>query len=216
MYFFGFSLLSNSAWIITIYAPFNLVDWLIGNALVQLFTFAIEGYFVAGFCIGGVNTGVAEYPQSTFAPIILGTVSCVGGAILRPFFLNLYIGESVESSILSSPNFVLKAPILTSIFFYVTKHIYKMSTINIPLGALPFKELENVTLSFTPEQVLKAYFTLHFVMIYSMSHPAFMKAPKKISTNKVSSTSSSTPPPTKQEAQQKAVTEKKKETKKNK
>lgn len=189
-----------------------MVDILLGNPIVQLFTFAVEGFFVAGFCIGGVVRGTTEYPQSHFAPIILGTIACVGGGILRPFFINQYMGESVENSVLSQPNFTLKAPILMSVFYYVTKFIYKMDTFDVPLSMIPLKETQNVVLQFTPEHVMKTYFVFHFLMIYFLSHPAFQKKPKA--------------PPKKKEAEKKEEKkeekkpekkeEKKKETKKNK
>ena len=178
-----------------------------GNAFVQLFTFAAEGFFVGGFCIGGVNRGIAIYPQSIFAPIILGSMACVGGGILRPFFVNLYVGESVEGNVLSSPNFTLKAPIIASAFLYVTKVYFKLNLIEIPLSSLPVKELSGVVISFTPDQLVKAYFVLHFVLIYYVSHPFFQKQPKQTKKTIVVT------PPTPTEEK---TSNKKKDTKKNK
>jgi hypothetical protein len=83
----------------------------------------MEAFFVSGFLMDSVETGLQEFPNSFFAPIIIGTLSACGGSILSPFFVNQYFGRPVQSSELSEPTLNIKAPFLISLFYLSTKMI---------------------------------------------------------------------------------------------
>ncbi|KAL0478554.1 hypothetical protein AKO1_008134 [Acrasis kona] len=147
------------AWVLVAFFPGQLIHYITGNPLVELLTYSIEGVFIGTFMINAVNNGVNLFPTRIFAPIIMGTLSVVGGLILKPIFLNMYLGKQYESTIVGLPNFDLFVPVGISSFYFGAKYMYNMKT-----------ELYNVApktaVELGPEIIVKIAFVVYLLWLW--------------------------------------------------
>lgn len=126
----------------------------------QLFSYAVEGYFVAQFLMNGVNKGVLLFPGKNVAPIVIGTLSAIGGGgILKPFFANLYFGRPMMSSELSSPT-ITGFVALTSACGFLLGHHYGLA------GNYVVQLSSKVTLNFTPQWIVRTVYILFFLFLW--------------------------------------------------
>ncbi|KAL9648040.1 hypothetical protein ABK040_012094 [Willaertia magna] len=155
------------AWTLVIYSPFNIIYYLLGNFIIQLPLYLLEGYFISGFLMNAIDKGIKLYPNSIFAPIILGIVSVTGGGILKSYFINLYFGKSLENNVLSKPNFILKSILGLSLFYYISKYILDKNEYLIDLNVLLNV---NLVIHVTNRNVIEGYFVVLYFYIYLLTH----------------------------------------------
>lgn len=151
------------AWILVLYFPFGLVRHVLSFPLIEIVSYGFEGLFVANIVIGAVNGAANDFPTSMFAPLLIGTLSASGGAILRPFFTNQYVGEPVESTVLSQPTLAIKVPLFCSLFYYVATRIYEPRTLSyeIRVDKVSFGMVE-----LSAELIVQAIFVLFWLYMF--------------------------------------------------
>lgn len=153
------------AWILTLYFPLGLVRLFTSFPPLELILYAIEGVFVGDIVVGAVDDAVLKFPQSSIAPIVIATLSACGGQILRPFIMNQYVAQPVESTILSEPSIAIKVPFILSIFYYVTTHVIELRsyTYTIQQGKT------SIRVDITPELIVVGSFVLLYLYYFSKS-----------------------------------------------
>jgi hypothetical protein len=109
--------------------------------------------------IESVKRGVELFPSRIFAPIILGTITGVGGLLLKPFLLNLYLGIQYERSVLTNPGLELYVPLLLSAFYFLTKFLWNTQAHVIEI-------FPKFSVVITPEIVVKGVFVLFFLWVW--------------------------------------------------
>lgn len=147
------------AWILMLYSPFDLTYRITNLFPITIVANVMEALFVSGFLMDGVETGLQEFPNSFFAPIIIGTLSACGGSILSPFFVNQCFGRPVQSSELSEPTLNIKAPFLISLFYLSTKMI-EISTL------FTFQVTDNFNHEITPVHIVRILFVALYLYIF--------------------------------------------------
>uniref|UniRef100_A0A7S1PHC4 Uncharacterized protein n=1 Tax=Percolomonas cosmopolitus TaxID=63605 RepID=A0A7S1PHC4_9EUKA len=151
------------AWVLVLFAPFNLVHLLTGNALVQLPAMLLEGYFVSGFLMGGVTDGYKSYPNSHLAPILFGTIAATGGLIVQPAFINAYLGGiKLMKSLVSEPSFGLYVPFVLSVIHYLSSCLKVLPE----RVELPFHSPHIPIDSLSVETLIQIAFVAHFGFIW--------------------------------------------------
>jgi hypothetical protein len=78
------------AWVLVAHFPFGIIRFLTGNFITEFLTHIPQGFFVGTVILSAVDKAVKEYPNSNFAPVIIGTISGSGGGILLPYILAQY------------------------------------------------------------------------------------------------------------------------------
>jgi hypothetical protein len=114
--------------------------------------------FIGTALVDNVDNGAKLFPARLFAPVILGTIACIGGGVLAPMFINLHLGENRKKSFFIHSEVVI-LPLLLSAFYFGTKYLLHTHTFTHELN-------EKFAVVVTPEMIVKTILVVAWLGIW--------------------------------------------------
>lgn len=123
------------SWVLYLYFPFGIVRFFVSNPLFRIIWNVFQGFFTASAITGASSLARNVYPDSVFAPVIIGVIGGCGGGCVFPYFVSIfYSGERVTDSDLINPSLYVQVVFILAVYYnYVVSHSLK--SFILPLGA---------------------------------------------------------------------------------
>jgi hypothetical protein len=106
-------------WYAMTYFPFNLVHKIVSNTFVLKLLNALDSASFIVSVFGGIDLAIKTYPGSYVAPVLIGYLSGIAGALVFDLMTKLILGQNTKSSELTVPTWSTRAAFIVTGFYLV-------------------------------------------------------------------------------------------------